>query len=331
MAVTLALLAGLGYAAASVLQQRVAAKQPPENALRAGLVFRLARQPVWLAGIGLDAGAFGVEALALHLGSVVIVGPLLTTGLLFALPLSTIGTGLRAGRREWTSACVLVGGLAAFQVAGRPSAASSPGAPRAWLAAAALAITVTLIAVGRARATSGSTRALWLGLATGTLYGLSGPLTKVTADAFPGSVVGLLGHWPVYALVGVSALALVVNQSAFQAGHPMASLPAIAATGPLLACGIGAAVLSERLHPPGVVALLVTLLAVVAVIGGVVSLARSPLVSSADQRPAGERVTTPDRSPRRDQAPSRGPDTRRATTHGVHHEPGPHNAIPTGG
>ena len=52
----------------------------------------MARKPVWLLGIGLDVSAYLLEAAALHEGSVVTVAPLLVSGLLFALPFSTIGT-----------------------------------------------------------------------------------------------------------------------------------------------------------------------------------------------------------------------------------------------
>ena len=93
MAIVLALLAGLSYAGASVLQQRVASEQRPELSLRPALLLARRRRALWLLGIALDIGAYGLEAGALATGTVVTVAPLLVSGLLFALPLSTIGHG----------------------------------------------------------------------------------------------------------------------------------------------------------------------------------------------------------------------------------------------
>ena len=55
---------------------------------------------MWLFGIGLDIGAYFLEALALANGSIVLVQTLLVSGLLFALPLSAIGRTDRPGRQR---------------------------------------------------------------------------------------------------------------------------------------------------------------------------------------------------------------------------------------
>ena len=65
MAIVLALLAGLSYAGASVLQQRVASEQRPELSLRPALLLALACRPLWLLGIALDIGVYALEAGAL--------------------------------------------------------------------------------------------------------------------------------------------------------------------------------------------------------------------------------------------------------------------------
>ena len=81
LTVVLALGAGLCYAIAAVVQQRVAAQQPPELSLSLRLIVQLARRPLWLAGIGVDIFAYLMEAAALGVGSVVVVGPLGEHGL----------------------------------------------------------------------------------------------------------------------------------------------------------------------------------------------------------------------------------------------------------
>ncbi len=282
MAVALALLAGLSYAGASVLQQRVAAEQPPELSLRPALLLALVRRPVWLLGIALDIGAYGFEAGALATGTVVTVAPLLVSGLLFALPLSTIGHGRRVTRHEWIPAIAVTGGLALFVAVGSPAGDRSTASLAAWVVAGAVVAVITGTLVALAVKTIGSRRALYLGVATGTVYGFTAILTKATVDLVDGGVVQLLGHWQLYALLAVSAVGLLLNQSAFQAGHVAASLPAIAVTNPVLSCIFAVTMFGEHLGAHGPLEVSVTSAAIVAMAVGTIALARSPLVTHED-------------------------------------------------
>ena len=47
----------------------------------------MARKPVWLAGIAADALGFVGQAVALTIGRLAVVQPLLATSMVFALPL----------------------------------------------------------------------------------------------------------------------------------------------------------------------------------------------------------------------------------------------------
>ena len=285
MAIVLALLAGLSYAGAAVLQQRVASDQAPELSLRPGLLLALVRQPVWLLGIALDVGAYLLEAGALATGTVVTVAPLLVSGLLFALPLSTIGGRGRVTRREWIPAIAVTGGLAVFVVVGSPAGDRSTASLTAWIVAGAFVAVVSGTLVGYARTVDGARRALALGLATGTIYGFTAILTKATVDQFDDGVFAVFGHWQLYALLSVSAVGLLLNQSAFQAGHVAASLPAIAVVNPVLSSIFAVTMFGEHLDATGAVAVSVTVVSIVAMAVGTVALARSPLVAHEDAEP----------------------------------------------
>jgi drug/metabolite transporter (DMT)-like permease len=282
LAIVLALLAGLSYASAAILQQRVAAEQPPELSLRPRLLLELVRRPVWLLGIAFDVGAYLLEAGALATGTVVTVAPLLVSGLLFALPLSTIGSSRRVTRREWFPAIAVTGGLAAFVVVGSPEGDRSTASLGAWIAAGTLVAVVSGSLVALAVRSTGSRRALYLGIATGTVYGLTAVLTKSTVDLFDNGVLQVFGHWQLYALLGASLVGLLLNQSAFQAGHVAASLPAIAVTNPVLSSLFAITLFGEHLDASGPLAVSVTALSIVAMAVGTVALARSPLVTHED-------------------------------------------------
>jgi len=130
-----------------------------------------------------------------------------------------------------------------------------------------------------ARRTIGSRRALYLGVATGVVYSFTAVLTKATVDLLNGSVGALFTHWQLYVLLAVSFVGLLLNQSAFQAGHVAASLPAISVVNPVLASIFGITMFGEHLDAHGPLAVSVTVLSIAAMVAGTITLARSPLVA----------------------------------------------------
>jgi drug/metabolite transporter (DMT)-like permease len=278
--VVLALGAGLCYATAAVVQQRVAAQQPDELSLSPRLIVRLARRPLWLAGIAVDLLAYLMEAAALGFGSVVVVGPLLASGLLFALPFASFRTGRRVTRREMIPAVMVTAGLALYVVVGAPGGNASHASHLDWAVAAA---GVTLgagvaVVLGRRTQVPGR-RAVYYGLATGIVYSLTAVLTKATVDRLGGTVYPILAHWQLYALLLASVVGLILNQSAFQAGHVAASLPVISITNPVLSSAMGILLFGEHLDARGLGAWIVAAGAIVAMLVGTCWLARSPLVT----------------------------------------------------
>ncbi len=76
----------------------------------------MAKRPVWLAGIAADALGFVCQAVALAVGRLAVVQPLLVATVVFALPLGAKFTGQKvrrvdvgrgAGRRSprWSPSC----------------------------------------------------------------------------------------------------------------------------------------------------------------------------------------------------------------------------------
>jgi drug/metabolite transporter (DMT)-like permease len=279
IAIVLAVSAGFAYALASVLQQRAASEAPPELSLRPGLLLALVRRPLWLVGTVTDGVAYVLEAASLAFGSIIIVQPLLVTGLLWALPLAAVGRPERVTRREWVPAIALVLGLAVFVTVGDPHGGRAQASGLAWLLTTlALSVPVAL-AVIAARGAPPGRRALLLAFSAGCVYGLTAALTKSTLDLLDDGVVELFTHWQPYALVAAGLLGFLLNQSAFQAGHLAASLPAMAVTDPVVGCCIGVVLFGETLGATGVLAVAVTAGAIVVMTVATVSLARSPLVT----------------------------------------------------
>jgi drug/metabolite transporter (DMT)-like permease len=243
--------AALLFAAAAVLQQRAAADVPAAEALGGGLVRRLVRRPMWLLGVGADAGAYGIQAVALGLGSLVLVQPLLVTSLLFALPLSAIWAGRRLRRADWIWAGVLTLGLAIFVVVGDPTEGAETAPVSRWLVAAAIVVPAVVVCVLWASRSHGVRRAVLLAVAAGVLYGVTAALTKSAVELLGDGVVNFLTSWEPYALAVAAVLGTYLAQAAFQAGRLEASLPALTVLEPVVAVALGITLLDEEVHAGG--------------------------------------------------------------------------------
>jgi drug/metabolite transporter (DMT)-like permease len=294
IAIVLAVTAGFAYALASVLQQRAASEAPPELSLRPALLLALVRRPLWLLGTVTDGAAYVLEAASLGFGSIIVVQPLLVTGLLWALPLAAVGRPERVTRREWVPAIALVAGLAVFVTVGDPHGGRAQASGLAWvLTTLALAVPVAL-AVLAARGAPPGRRALLLAFSAGCVYGLTAALTKSTLDLLDDGVLEIFTHWQPYALLAAGFVGFLLNQSAFQAGHLAASLPAMAVTDPVVGCCIGVTLFGETLGATGPAAVIATAVAIAVMAVATISLARSPLVThSGSAEGAPERETAP--------------------------------------
>src|SRR5919109_3294319 len=139
MDVVLALAAALFFSLGTLLQQQVASTASEEEARRAGFLLRLARRPRWLAGIGADALGFVAQAAALGIGRLVVVQPLLSTTVVFSLPLGAKLGGRRVVRRDMIAALAVTAGLGVFLVVGGPSGGREDATNAAWIVSFALA------------------------------------------------------------------------------------------------------------------------------------------------------------------------------------------------
>ena len=131
MDVALALAAAFFFALGLVLQEKAASEQPDET-VAAGFLVRLARQPVWLLGLAMQGVGFVAQAIALGVGRMVVVQPLLVATIVFALPLGRLIEKRSILRSEWIGAAMVTGGLAALLIASKPAAGddeASAGAP----------------------------------------------------------------------------------------------------------------------------------------------------------------------------------------------------------
>jgi drug/metabolite transporter (DMT)-like permease len=244
----LAIAAAILFALGTVLQQRVAATATGAQAMRAGFLLRLARRPLWVAGIAVDAAGFVCQAAALGLGRIVVVQPLLASSVVFALPFGIWLTGQRVTRREWVAAAVVLGGLAAFLVISDPSGGRDDATAVAWIVSGVVIGAACAVLVVAAMGRSPGVRAALLGSATGLLFGLSAALTKATVERLDDGVLAVLTNWQLYGLIAVGYASMALSQASLQTGRLAPAVSTQMVLDPVTSVLLGTLAFDERLH-----------------------------------------------------------------------------------
>jgi hypothetical protein len=274
-AVLLALASAGALAVGTVLAHRAAgstAGSDPGGSLlrRAG---RLVGHPAFLAAQLAGAAGLALHGAALAAGLVVVVQPLLCTGLVMAL---LLGAVLDRGhpdrplprRRQWTAAVLVVVGLGLFLVAAAPAAGS--GHAVGWALPAAVVAFAVLAAAVAARVHRARVRhaAAALAAVAGAGFGLTGVLLKVVVQV---PVRDWPTAGPLWALIGVGAAGTALAQWSYSAGPLVQSQPVLTALEPVVALALAGPVFAERLaggapaHVGQLVGLLLMLVGIVEV------------------------------------------------------------------
>ena len=282
IAALLALVAALMSGVGDVIRQQSAQEITDQKVGHLELL-RMSLRDVkwWLGGIA-AVGSFALQAVALALGSVVLVQALQVTALLFALPVYAWLTRKGLTRWEWVWALLLAGAVAVFVEVGEPAAGYQRASPHAWAVVAMVIGPAMVLCVLGARLWSGPVCAVLLALVSASSWALFAVLTKAIVDVLPDGVGALLRAPELYGWVSVAVVGTIFQQSAFRASALTASLPTMTVAEPLVASSLGVVVLGETLHTDGpkVIALVA---AVVVVVVATTGLARGEAASMNDQ------------------------------------------------
>ncbi|MBQ0987975.1 DMT family transporter [Streptomyces sp. F63] len=237
--VVLAAVSAVCYAAAAILQERVAAaaaRQPVPEPL-----WRSAR---WWGSVALNGSGSVLHVLALGFGPLSVVQPLGVLTLVFVLPLAALWVGRRAGRTGWRGALLVSAGLAGLLAltAARPAGALS-GRDQLTLAVVAPVLFLSLVVAARGTGRP-AVRSALRAAAAGVAFGIASVFTKtVAADWTPAA---LLERAPAIAVTAVLAVAgLLASQASYRDGGLAAPLATVTVVNPVVASAAGIALLGE--------------------------------------------------------------------------------------
>jgi drug/metabolite transporter (DMT)-like permease len=249
--VLIALVAAFFFALGLVLQEKAASSQP-SSSVGAGFLLRLAQSPIWLLGLLAQGLGFVAQAIALGIGRMVIVQPLLVATIVFSLPIARVVTKRHIRGVEWVGALIVAGGLAMLLLVSNTDAGADDAPLGRWLVVGGACIAIAVLLFALARGRSPALRAGLLGTAAGILFGLGAALTKTTVSRLDEGVLEVVLDWHVYAMIAVSAAAMWLQQAALQTGALSAAVASSMAFDPLSSIPLGIIIFDEQLHETAV-------------------------------------------------------------------------------
>ncbi len=286
MVYLLALGCALVNALTSVLQRLGVQNAPADAALRLSLLKHALRRRVWLLGFALMIVSFLLQAVALHIGRLSEVQPILTTELVFLAAILAIWFRFRIGRREWMGAIAVTAGLSFFLYFAQPQYGMTPPPAWRWAVAGGVCVGIIIGAVLLALRGPRWWRATMFGTAASVSFAFTAACTKVVSDFASADWTHLYRHWQVYALAVFGALAVFLTQNAIHAGPLVASQSTLVLIDPLASICIGIGLFGDDLQTGGAAGPLEALALLVAFLGAF-WLARSPLIAAMNE---GERL-----------------------------------------
>jgi drug/metabolite transporter (DMT)-like permease len=278
MVMLLAFAASLFFAAAYVLQYHEAHEAPRKLFLSPRLLVELAHHRIWVGGIVAMLVGDGLQAAALASGSLAVVEPILTSSLLFALPISAAWRRERLSRVEWSGAVMVSAGLGLVLGIGTPTSGRADMGGYEWLMVGLTSwgLALLLVAAGL-RTPWPSYRAALVGAGAGVLFGLQDALTRYCLHWLGKDFGHLALSWQPYVLLITAVYGLTLAQSAYEAGSLTAALPPMAVGEPVIGMLIGLLALDEHLDT-SMASLAWETFGAVVMVWGAWMLARSPLV-----------------------------------------------------
>nr|BFE60010.1 hypothetical protein GCM10020063_045360 [Dactylosporangium thailandense] len=252
VAVVAALGSAAAFAVSAALEQSEAKLEKRAPPLDPRLLLRLIRRPRWLLAWVPETIGTGLQALALSFGPLILVEPLLITGLFLAIPLAAALNRRPVHRRDYAVVALGGAGLAAFLLAAQPRPGIAQPSVAGWLGVALWAGPVLAVCLFFAWCAGNSTRAVLLGVASGLLYGIAASLLKALTAELSFDPAAIFGRGQTYALIVTGLAAVILNQNALQSSRIAVPLMAIAIADPAVSVAVGVTAFHEQIDTSGV-------------------------------------------------------------------------------
>jgi drug/metabolite transporter (DMT)-like permease len=239
LAILLALAAAAGNASATILQRLGVEQSAHEQGSTISLIRGVLHRPIWFLGFLVMTLAFGLQALALSVGTLSSVQPVMVTEIVFLVVI--IGTRFRGQLtwREWLGSIGTAAALGAFLAISAPVGGTTQPSAESWLLLDVASGGAVLFVIFAARHGSRVWRAAAFGFAAAICYALTAACVKSVADEWPRGVAQLPRHPGLYGAVLAGAIGLVLGQRALDAGPVAASQSVLLIVNPIVSIVMG--------------------------------------------------------------------------------------------
>lgn len=200
----------------------------------------------WLVGAAVAFFGFALQMLALALGSVLLVQPLMVLSVLFALPIDRWLTDRVPSRVQWLWGVLLTIGVVLFVAFADPVPARTGRHRWVIILVTTLLLLILAAMVVWAERSRRAPRALLYGTVAGSLFGIAAVLMSDVGKRLS-HPVELLQHPPVYLFLVLIGAAIAAQQRAFGSGNLQQSFPAMVVAEPVVSMAMGLALLGEKL------------------------------------------------------------------------------------
>jgi hypothetical protein len=247
-AVAVGLASAGGFALSNAMQHRAAGTVPRTVQRALAVLNHLTRQPLWLVATAVSFCALLLHAVALQLGSIALVQPLMLAGVVLAVPARA---ALERKRPRWCdvrAVGVTALGLGAFILSAR---SEESGETPAIAVAGVFVLCCFVVGLSALRASRGlgrggdRLRAALLGAGAGVMFGATAGLLKYVGAAATTSGGRLPALVALGMLAGAGLLGTAMNQRAYQIAPIAFSMPLVNVVDIVVAVLFGAAVFGE--------------------------------------------------------------------------------------
>ncbi|MBE1490224.1 drug/metabolite transporter (DMT)-like permease [Plantactinospora soyae] len=256
LAIALSVASAAAYAAAAVLQERLAAQAGSTTTAGRGYLATVLGRAGWWGSVALNGTGAALHVAALAYGPLSVVQPLGVLTLVLALPIGAAAIGRRATGRQWLGAGATVAGLALLLALTLPGAGDHELATgHGWLLTGVATVLVAgLVLAGRTRR-SALPRSLLTATAAGIAFAVASALTQLVSQLVGGagplwSTAGLM-----VALAGMATAGLLLSQVAYRGAGLGAPLATVTLANPVASAAIAMLLLGERTAGGGLGAL----------------------------------------------------------------------------
>jgi drug/metabolite transporter (DMT)-like permease len=245
LALVLAFVAMMLYGTSTVMEAVGARRTEAATNVDVTLFARLARQPLYIAGLGVDAVGFACHLLALRTLPLFVVQAVIAGSVAITAVTAALVLHLRLRTRDWIALALMVCGLTLLCV----SASGERAARMATAGELALLAGVTVVAVGAAIVGRWRDPGGALGLAVFAGFGFAGTAIAERTLHIPPPFAHVVVNPVAVALIGFGACGMLFFASALQRGAVTATTAVMYAAETLVPALVGFALLGDSTRP----------------------------------------------------------------------------------